>query len=191
MASAGPIVHHWPPSGPFHGMMPPTTPSGALWVSVMIRPGSELLAVAVVAMPVHDAKKWMSCEIHLTVPRVRAIGAPMSIVSIVASSSPCWISKSLMRSISCWRSSGFQRLHSPSKAARAAATARSTSAAVPRAMRASTLPSAGLMASISSPDWDATHFPPISRRFDPFRKAGRPAGLARVLFMGAKGVGQW
>jgi hypothetical protein len=41
VASTPPMVHHMLISGAFHGMMPPTTPTGALSVKVVKLPGSE------------------------------------------------------------------------------------------------------------------------------------------------------
>ena len=42
VASTPPMIHHMLISGAFHGMMPPTTPTGALSVSVVTWPGREL-----------------------------------------------------------------------------------------------------------------------------------------------------
>ena len=46
VARIGPSSHHWLISGPFQGMMPPTTPTGALSVKVLSSPGSEFCSVA-------------------------------------------------------------------------------------------------------------------------------------------------
>jgi hypothetical protein len=46
VASAGPIFQIVAVSGPFHGMMAPTTPAGSFKVKDMISPGSELLIVS-------------------------------------------------------------------------------------------------------------------------------------------------
>jgi len=54
VASAGPIFQIDAVSGPFHGMIAPTTPTGSLRVKEKISPGSELLMVSPwieVAMP--------------------------------------------------------------------------------------------------------------------------------------------
>ncbi len=42
VARTGPRTHHWLIRGPFHGMMPPTTPTGAFSDNVVMLPGSEL-----------------------------------------------------------------------------------------------------------------------------------------------------
>ncbi len=54
VASAGPIFQIVAVSGPFHGMMAPTTPTGSLSVKEKISPGSEFSIVSpcrLVAMP--------------------------------------------------------------------------------------------------------------------------------------------
>jgi hypothetical protein len=54
VASAGPIFQIDAVSGPFHGMMAPTTPTGSFSVKEKISPGSELSMVSPcsdVAMP--------------------------------------------------------------------------------------------------------------------------------------------
>src|SRR5688572_25432878 len=82
------------------------------------------------------------------------------------------------------RSNGFQWLHGPSKAARAAATARSTSAAVPAANSVRTEPSAGLIVGRVRPSAASTHWPPMSMRFGaPSRKpgVGGAAGVSVVV----------
>jgi len=54
VASAGPIFQIAAVSGPFHGMMAPTTPTGSFSVKETYSPGSELSIVSpwsAVAMP--------------------------------------------------------------------------------------------------------------------------------------------
>jgi hypothetical protein len=54
VASAGPIFQIEAPSGPFHGMIAPTTPTGSFSVKETISPARELLIVSpcnAVAMP--------------------------------------------------------------------------------------------------------------------------------------------
>jgi hypothetical protein len=46
VASAGPIFQIEAPSGPFHGMMAPTTPTGSFSVYENISPGSEFWIVS-------------------------------------------------------------------------------------------------------------------------------------------------
>ena len=46
VASAGPIFQIVAVSGPFHGMMAPTTPTGSLSVKLTYSPGSEFSIVS-------------------------------------------------------------------------------------------------------------------------------------------------
>jgi len=46
VAMAGPIFQTLAPSGPFHGMMAPTTPTGSFSVYEKISPGSEFSMVS-------------------------------------------------------------------------------------------------------------------------------------------------
>ncbi|MEY4138795.1 MAG: hypothetical protein RLZZ371_977 [Pseudomonadota bacterium] len=87
VASAPPRIHHWLTSGPFQGMMPPTTPTGALRIMVVKRPGCEFGMVCPLQFMVWLAKNMMVCNIRSFILRVRDRGAPMSVVSITASSS--------------------------------------------------------------------------------------------------------
>src|SRR6185436_4076485 len=115
-------------------------------------------------------------------PLVRLIGAPMSSVSSSASSSKCRSTMSAIFRRSCWRSNGFHLLHGPSKARRAAATARSMSTRSPSATWASVSPVAGLMLGKVLPDAAATHFPSINIFFGPLsRKAGRTPAAEAVF----------
>ncbi len=93
---------------------------------------------------------------------MRLIGSPMSSVSDRHSSSQLRSKMSAIFSSRFCRSKGVNFDHGPSKAARAAATAASTSCASARGTVASSAPVAGLRLSITSPDRAATHFPPIS-----------------------------
>ena len=46
VASVGPRIHHWLIRGAFHGMMPPTTPTGALSFMVWMLPAIEFCSVS-------------------------------------------------------------------------------------------------------------------------------------------------
>src|SRR3970282_2765009 len=73
-------------------------------------------------------------------------------------------------------SEGFKLGHAPcSRAARAAATALSTSALSASATAAIVRPVAGLITAIVFPDCDATHSPPINNRGGRPRKAAATA----------------
>ena len=144
VASTPPSTHHWLIKGPFHGMMPPTTPTGALIVMVVKLPGSEFGMVSPRQFWVWVLKNRIVCIRRSFMASVRDSGAPMSLVSSRASSSQFLSTRSAILFISTWRCMGVKRRHGPLKAARAAATAASTSALPPRASLASTLPVAGL-----------------------------------------------
>ena len=78
VASAGPIFQMQAPSGPFQGMIAPTTPIGSFKVYEKYSPGSEFSIVSPwieVAMPAYQRSIPST---RCLVPRVRAEGAPMS-----------------------------------------------------------------------------------------------------------------
>ena len=92
------------------------------------------------------------------------IGLPMSSVSKSANSALCVSTKSAHFSNTCARALGASRAQRPSThAARHDATARSMSAAWPRAMCASTAPVAGLMQSNVSPANASTYCPSMNK----------------------------
>jgi hypothetical protein len=95
-------------------------------------------------------------------------GLPTSSASSGASSSACASTSADMRISTRPRSAAPSRPHSPSSAARAACTAASMSAAVPRAICASGVPSEGLSSgSVRAPahsrHWPAMNTPRLSK----------------------------
>jgi hypothetical protein len=87
VASAGPIFQIDAPSGPFHGMIAPTTPIGSFKVYEKNSPGREFSIVSPcieVAIPAYQRSMPST---RCFVPRVRVTGAPISSVSSRLSSS--------------------------------------------------------------------------------------------------------
>ncbi len=98
-----------------------------------------------------------------TEPRASSSVLPCSVVTIRASSSKCSSRRFLNANIARARSpTGVAR--QAGNAAFAAATAASTSARVPRGVRAMTAPVAGLKTSTWSVARDSTHSPPTKSR---------------------------
>src|ERR1700722_8988678 len=95
---------------------------------------------------------------------------PLLILSSSASSSVCFSMRSDSFHNNAWRSAGSMSCQGPvSKAARAAATARSTSAELASTTEAISRPVAGSTTEIRSCDLASTHSPPMNRRGGRFR----------------------
>jgi len=131
----------------------PTTPTGSsTTVELPICSSQATLVVspAAVAMSMTGRPACTVCDSF--------VGAPIS-AEIVSATTPIRAaSASCNRDRYFARSSGLVAAH-PSKAARAAATARSTSAAVPEGTRPMISSVAGFSISITSVPDDATHWP--------------------------------
>ncbi len=99
--------------------------------------------------------------------RISLIGLPLSSESIWEKSSRCASTRSASRQIALPRSCGVISRHGPFSAARAAATARSTSSAPARGARAISEPVAGSNTGNVSPLAAAVQESPISIRTSP------------------------
>ena len=163
LARTAPMIQNWPPSGPFQGMMPPMTPTGAFNVIVATLPGMPFISVSpemLVACPAKNASIFIRAGLELRSRRDRGAHVQASIwISSSNLSSRTWA----MRVSNPWRSYGVQVLHSPLNALRAARTARSTSASPPEANRARTSPVDGFVVVSVFPDTAGTLCPSIKR----------------------------
>jgi hypothetical protein len=156
VAKAGPTFHEAIISGKFHGTTAPTTPRGSrtieTWASGPVGAiSSYTLSIASPYQPMHSVASGTSTF------RASRIGLPMSTVSSSASSS-AWSDMSAARRCSAFfRFLGASRDQTPdSNAARAPATARSTSAASHAATLATSSPPIGLTQSNVSPEAEST-----------------------------------
>ena len=95
--------------------------------------------------------------------RATVIGLPVSCASIFAISSACLTIKSANFIIMRPRSVAVIRPHAPCNARRAACTAKSISAAVPRSILLNTFASQGLITSMVAPAIEETHLPSMSK----------------------------
>ena len=157
-ARAGPSFQASMASGKFHGSTAPTTPIGS-WT---IMPRAPSPAGAVFPKSLSAASAYQRIEVIVSGrsnSRQSVSGLPASIASVSARSSRFSSSSATRRRISR-RSEGCMRLQTPeSNAARAEATARSTSCASHAAMSASFRPVAGSMLSKVAPETAGTKPP--------------------------------
>jgi hypothetical protein len=142
-------------SGKFHGVMAATTPTGAFTTLAPFTSSSQLNSSARRACEARWASGPATCIIWAIL-----MGVPTSAEIVSASSSARALSTSAIRPRYLPRSPGAMAPHS-SKAARAAATARSASSAPPAGTSAMTSSVAGLTTAMVSVASDATHFPPM------------------------------
>ena len=111
LASTAPMIQNWLLSGPFQGMIPPMTPTGAFSVMVVTLPGMPFISVSPVMFAACEAKKDSIFIRAGLVLRNLETGAPMSMASIWISSSNRSSRTWAMRVSSAWRSYGVQVLH--------------------------------------------------------------------------------
>lgn len=141
--------------GQFHGVIRPQTPIGSLTTSVAPRCSSNTksFSTAIAALKCPDPRPTWK-------PPASAAGAPISSVSAAARSpARFWYSSRMFWSTST-RSSRVV-VDQPGKARRAAATARSTSAAEPRATLPQTSSVAGFTTSKVPAPAGSVHWPPM------------------------------
>src|SRR5215216_13644 len=152
--------------GTFHGTIAPTTPTGSRRTTTSLprtpwRRSSHGYSRAMsrnVLSIIHGAGDCARFE--------NEIGEPISSVITAAMSGMCAAYASLNFWTAAIRSSGARRGHSPlSKASRAAATARSMSAAVPSGTRPTSSSVCGEITSMVPVPAGSTHSPPMNSRW--------------------------
>ena len=140
-------------SGKFQGVMHPTTPTGSRVTSVRLIVSSNAKSRAVAGTPPVVAA-GIPAWIMVDMPRGIPISSEMS-VPISPMRAPNWPARPSIRA----RRSSSGVAAQPSKAARAAATAASTSTAVPAGTEPMTSSLDGLMTSMLPSPSEATHWP--------------------------------
>ena len=97
------MIQNWLLSGPFQGMIPPMTPTGAFRVIVVTLPGTPFISVSPEMFMAWEAK---NASIFIRAFELRSLetGAPMSRASIWISSSNLWSRTWAMRVSNAWRS---------------------------------------------------------------------------------------
>ncbi len=160
-ASAGPSFSDAVATGPFHGMIVATTPTGSRTIralpSAHVRVSSNAKRSCSVAASAHiaNAFSWNA--------RLTASGAPISAVNEATMSSKRCSTSWRMRRSAAARSAASMRGHGPSSnARRAAATAASTSAGCASGTVAITSSVTGDMTSITLSLDGATQRPPMN-----------------------------
>jgi hypothetical protein len=176
VASAGPIFHASMAIGKFHGSTPPTTPTGSRTISPTWSASvGDVFPKTLSAASAYHRRVFSTSGMSKS--RQSVIGLPASIASVAASSSALASMRSASRNSVDLRSPGAILLHCPaSKAARAAATARSTSSSAQAAISAITWPVAGATLSKVVPSAASTKEPPI-----PVRKTLQPAKAGKTV----------
>ena len=87
LASTAPTIQNWPLRGPFQGMIPPMTPTGAFSVIVVTLPGMPFSSVSPETFAACEAKNDSIFIRAGLLLRSLETGAPMSMASIWMSSS--------------------------------------------------------------------------------------------------------
>ena len=152
-AMAGPTLQAIWFIGQFHGVINAQTPIPSRTSRVSPRICSQWNSFAALIVA-----SRCTCPAQACASRAQAIGAPISVLMATANSSYRLLYSASTASSSAIRSAAFQ-LVNPSKAARAAAMARSASATVPSATCATISSVAGFSTPIVVPPRGATHFP--------------------------------
>ena len=104
LARTAPIIQNCPLSGPFQGMIPPMTPTGAFSVIVATLPGMPFIRVSPEMLVAWEAKNDSIFIKEALEFRNLETGAPMSRASIWMSSSNLWSRTWAMRVSNAWRS---------------------------------------------------------------------------------------